>query len=182
VVDAVTCRARVTFADRGNMESHWLDVLQLNAGANQDYRLPDVGELVGVMMDEHDEAGCILGALYSKRLAPPSADGDVRMARFSDGAVFSYDRAAHVLAIDLGSGTAEIAAGALQLTSSVTVQGGAEAVALAQKTADALTALKDAISAAPIVALDGGAAFKAGIVAALAAWPPDIASESLSAD
>lgn len=42
-----------------------------------------------------------------------------------------------------------------------------------------LDVLKNAISAAPVVALDGGASFKAGIVSALAAWP--IAAQKVKA-
>jgi phage gp45-like len=42
-----------------------------------------------------------------------------------------------------------------------------------------LDTLKSAISAAPIAPLDGGAAFKAGLVSALASWP--IASQKVKA-
>jgi hypothetical protein len=44
-------------------------------------------------------------------------------------------------------------------------------VALAQPTEDNFTALKDAIVAAPVVAGDGGASFKAALISALSLWP-----------
>lgn len=47
----------------------------------------------------------------------------------------------------------------------------ADYVALAGKVEAALAALKAAISGAPVTAGDGGAAFKAAIVAALSSWP-----------
>lgn len=60
--------------------------------------------------------------------------------------------------------------------------GASEFVALAQLVADQLTALKDAITNSPVVALDGGASFKAGIVAALATWPESVAAEKVRAE
>jgi hypothetical protein len=58
----------------------------------------------------------------------------------------------------------------------------AQNVALALKLATQLGVLKSAISSAPVVAGDGGASFKAALVAALSAWPGDISSTSLQAD
>lgn len=55
-------------------------------------------------------------------------------------------------------------------------------VALAQLVADQLTTLKDAIANAPVVALDGGASFKAAIVAALTTWPESVAAEKVRAE
>jgi phage tail protein X len=57
-----------------------------------------------------------------------------------------------------------------------------EAVALAEKVTAQLEALKDAISEAATGGQDGGAAFKAAILAALEDWPGDIASTSLDAE
>ncbi len=55
-------------------------------------------------------------------------------------------------------------------------------VAMAQLVATQLTALKAAISAAPVAPGDGGAAFKAALVSALGAWPASVASSNLKAD
>jgi hypothetical protein len=55
-------------------------------------------------------------------------------------------------------------------------------VALASKVADQLTALKDAISSAVPVPMDGGAALQAAILAALSSWPESVASSNVKAD
>jgi len=57
-----------------------------------------------------------------------------------------------------------------------------EPVALAEKVAAQLTALKQAISDAAPVANDGGAALKAAILGALEGWPESVASTTLSAE
>lgn len=56
----------------------------------------------------------------------------------------------------------------------------ADFVAMAQKVLDALDALKGAISAAAVTpAADGGASFKAGLLAQLSAWPPGVGSTTV---
>lgn len=60
--------------------------------------------------------------------------------------------------------------------------GHTEKVALAEKVAAQLTALKDAISNAAPVANDGGAALKTAILGALADWPESVASTTLEAE
>lgn len=63
----------------------------------------------------------------------------------------------------------------------VELAGNLDAVALASKVAVELGVLNSAISAAPVVPGDGGAAFKASLVAALAAWPASVASGKVKA-
>jgi phage baseplate assembly protein V len=60
--------------------------------------------------------------------------------------------------------------------------GASSFVALAGAVETQLTALKNAISAAPVVPGDGGAAFKASLVAALAAWPGSTAATKVKAE
>lgn len=55
-------------------------------------------------------------------------------------------------------------------------------VALANKVATELTALKNAIAGAAVVAGDGGASFKAAIGVALAAWPASVGSTKTKSD
>ncbi|MFW6057692.1 MAG: phage baseplate assembly protein V [Persicimonas sp.] len=179
-VDPERCRARVELADEG-VETHWLDVLQSNTAPNQDYRLPDEGELVAVMLDEHAEAGCILGAIYTSENKPPDPSADVRRVTFPDGTKIEYDRAASRLTI-VCAGDVSVTGPNVQLDATVQVAGGAEAVALAQKVTDALQQLKDAIANGVPAPQDGGAALQQSIVLALSAFPPDVASEKLSSD
>jgi hypothetical protein len=55
-------------------------------------------------------------------------------------------------------------------------------VALAGLVNTALTGIKNAISNAPTTPQDGGAAFKAAIVAALSGWPPAVAATKVKAE
>lgn len=140
-VDAELCRARVRFPAQDDIESPWLEVLQGNAGKNRDQRLPDEGELVAVLLDEREEAGCILGAIYTAGNKPPVPSGNKRRVEFEDGTVVEYDRASHVLTVDVGSGTVELTASTVHIDGNVKVGGGAEAVALADKVATELNGL-----------------------------------------
>lgn len=54
-------------------------------------------------------------------------------------------------------------------------------VALATAVEAQLSALKTAIAAAPVVAGDGGASFKAALLAALASWPGSVAATKVRA-
>lgn len=147
-VDRERHRVTVTFPDRDGMESHWLDVLVRATKADKDYGLPDKGEFVAVLMDERDEAGCVLGAIYSDEDKPTTSAADVRRFEWSDGAFVEYDRAAHVLRIQVP------AAGHVELA------GGSSPVALADKVLEQLQQIADAFSshqhAAGTLAAPGG--------------------------
>ncbi len=112
-VDPVSVRVRVRFPDADGMVSWWLEVMQKRSHGDRSYWLPDPGEAVAVLMDERDEAGVVLGAIYSTADPPPVASADKRHVTHRDGALFEYDRAAHrwVVAIPAG-GRVEIRVGA----------------------------------------------------------------------
>jgi phage baseplate assembly protein gpV len=96
--DAGGARVRVVFSDYDQMQSYWLPVVFPKTQNDKAYWLPDVGEQVVCMMDGRDEAGAVLGAIYSS--ADPTPEGmtpDKWHATMKDGASFDYDRAAHVL-------------------------------------------------------------------------------------
>jgi len=59
---------------------------------------------------------------------------------------------------------------------------GDQPVALADKVADALTTLKNAIDGWTPVPNDGGAALKTALTSALAGWPPALGASNLNAD
>jgi len=195
-VDENTCRARVRFPAEGGLESYWLQVLQHNTFVNKDNGLPDVGEAVAVLLDERGESGCILGAFYDDSNKPPSPNKDARRVTFGDGTVVEYDRATHKLTATVvgdanitaenitakATGTATIDAPNMVATGALKVAGGSDSAALAGKVADALSALKDAISNAVPIPQDGGVGLQTTIVAALAAWPPSLASTKLTTD
>jgi phage baseplate assembly protein V len=95
--DAQLAKVRVVFRDYDEVASWWLPVL---AGKTQDdkfYWMPDIGEQVVCLMDARDEAGAVLGAIYSSADQTPINSADKLHIRFKDGTSTEYDRAAHVL-------------------------------------------------------------------------------------
>lgn len=96
---------RVTFPDRDNIESYWLQVVYPTTGVDKFFWLPKVGDQVKVSMDEHDEYGSIDGCVYSQGDAPP--DGvtvDQFGVWFSDGAIFVYDKSNSTFSLSLADG------------------------------------------------------------------------------
>src|ERR1700674_4306379 len=61
---------RVAFPDRDQMLSYWLPILFSKTQNDKSYWIPDIGEQVVCLMDEHDEAGTGLGAIILKRRHP----------------------------------------------------------------------------------------------------------------
>ena len=109
--DTDKCRVRVSFADRDHMTSWWLPVVVPKSQADKAYWLPDVGEQVVCVMDERDEDGAVLGAIYSDVDVTPVQSADKIHWSFKDGSSLEYDRGAHALNCSLPSATLTIAAG-----------------------------------------------------------------------
>src|SRR5690348_6859067 len=98
--DVATCRVRVTFPDRNQMQSWWLPIIRQGTQNDKDYWIPDVGEQVVCLMDEHDEDGAVLGAIFSSAdTTPAGITADKRHLAAKDGAVFEYDRSSHTLTV-----------------------------------------------------------------------------------
>ena len=109
--DAANARVRVIFPDRDQMESWWLPVVFTKTQNDKMYWIPDVGEQVVCMMDEYDEDGAVLGAIYSSADRPPATSADKLRWTFKDGAAFEYDRSVHSLQMNIpNSGTVTITA------------------------------------------------------------------------
>lgn len=105
-------RVRVAFPDRDNLLSYWLPIVVPKSQNDKAYWIPDVGEQVVCLMDEHDEDGAVLGAIYSSADATPVQSADKWHVAFKDGAAAEYDRAAHALSITLPAGaTVSVSAG-----------------------------------------------------------------------
>jgi phage baseplate assembly protein V len=102
--DLAQGRVRVRFPDRDQMRSYWLQVVVPKSLADKVFWMPDAGEQVVCLMDECDEAGAVLGAVYSSVDAPPVQSPDKFHLRFHDGTIIEYDRAAHALTIHLCAG------------------------------------------------------------------------------
>src|ERR1700690_3614155 len=95
--DTAHAKVRVVFPDYDEMISWWLPVVFFKTQDDKAYWIPDVGEQVVCLMDLRDEAGAVLGAIYSNADVPPVNSADKFHLAFKDGASVDYDRAAHVL-------------------------------------------------------------------------------------
>jgi phage baseplate assembly protein gpV len=94
--DPARAKVRVVFPDYDEVISWWLPVVFAKTQNDKAYWMPDVGEQVVCLMDLRDEAGAVLGAIYSNADVPPVNSADKFHLEFRDGASFDYDRAAHV--------------------------------------------------------------------------------------
>ena len=100
--DIAKCRVRVPFAERNQMVSWWLPVLRHGAQNDKDFWIPDIGEQVVCLMDEHDEDGAVLGTIFSQVDQPPNGmTADKRHLTAKDSAVFEYDRSSHTLLVTI---------------------------------------------------------------------------------
>jgi phage baseplate assembly protein V len=104
--DVQNARVRVTFPDRNQMTSWWLPICVPKSQNDKAYWIPDVGEQVVCLMDEHDEDGAVLGSIYSSADTAPVSSADKWHVTMKDNATFEYDRAAHNLAINLPANAA----------------------------------------------------------------------------
>jgi phage baseplate assembly protein V len=95
--DAAHAKVRVVFPDYDEVVSWWLPIVFAKTQNDKAYWIPDVGEQVVCLMDLRDEAGAVLGAIYSNADMPPVNSADKFHLAFKDGASVDYDRAAHVL-------------------------------------------------------------------------------------
>ena len=98
-------QVRVQFPDRDGVVSYWLPVIVPKTQNDKFFFMPDVGEQVVVLMDEHDEYGAVVGSIPSTVDGPPAGmTADKFAAVFKDGTAISYDRGAHLLTVALGAG------------------------------------------------------------------------------
>src|SRR6202167_3155889 len=94
--DTAHAKVRVVFPDYDEMISWWLPVVFAKTQDDKFYWIPDVGEQVVCLMDLRDEAGAVLGAIYSAADVPPVNSADRFHIAFKDGANFDYDRVTHL--------------------------------------------------------------------------------------
>ncbi|OOF44037.1 phage baseplate protein [Rodentibacter trehalosifermentans] len=90
-IDPKTHKVRCKIPALEDLETAWLSFLTPNAGGNQFYCLPDVGELVALLLDSKGEGGCVLGAIYNEQDPTPVQDSNIWMKKFSNGTVIKHD-------------------------------------------------------------------------------------------
>lgn len=104
-VDARAHRVRCEMLDRDGIQSPWLAVLVRSTRDDLDYGMPTAGQIVAILLDEREETGVVLGAVYSDHDPPPAeSTATARGMVLRDGAVLEYDVDAHRLRIELPSG------------------------------------------------------------------------------
>lgn len=108
--DASRGAVSVQFPDADGLVSQSLPVMYAKTHKDKFFFLPDIGEqVVCLFLGNGLEMGVVIGALYSGPDPVPVASGDKHHVRFSDGAIFEYDRAAHALSISI-PGTVNVTA------------------------------------------------------------------------
>lgn len=91
-IDPKTHRIKAKIPALEELETAWLPFITPNAGGNQFYALPDVGELVAMVLDARGENGYVLGAIYNEQDPTPSQNSELWIKKFSNGTVISHDR------------------------------------------------------------------------------------------
>lgn len=111
--------ARVKFPDRDGIISGWLPVAARNTKSNHDENPLDVDEHVLCLMEGNGtESGAVMCAIYDDTNKPLTADKDTRTTRYDDGTTITYDRANHVLTVDVQGDIT------IKATGNVKIQGG----------------------------------------------------------
>jgi phage baseplate assembly protein V len=118
------CRVR-----SGEAHTDFIPWLERSAGELVTWAPPSVGEQVKLLCTDGDLANAVvLRGLYSSQYPAPSADPEVVLSQFKDGAVISYNAATHALSAVLPAGgtVAVHADGGVTITGPVTIVGDTE--------------------------------------------------------
>nr|WP_314740863.1 phage baseplate assembly protein V [uncultured Haemophilus sp.] len=91
-IDPKSHKVRCKIPALEDLETAWLSFLTPNAGGNQFYCLPDVGELVAILLDARGEGGCVLGAIYNEQDPTPVVNGEIWLKKFKNGTTIQHDR------------------------------------------------------------------------------------------
>lgn len=127
-VDPKTHRIKATLPALEDLETAWLPFATLNAGGNQFYALPDVGELVAMVLDARGEHGYVLGTIYNEADPVPVANSEIWLHKFRNGTEISHNRNTGEVAVKT-AGKVKVTAAVVEITApcqivgDVTVQG-----------------------------------------------------------
>ena len=103
-LDAASALVRVSLGD--GLITDWLPWLTHRAGPDRTWHAPEPGEQVVVLSPSGElDQGVVLPALYQDAHPEPANSADVHRTVYADGSVVEYDRAAHRLTVNVGSGS-----------------------------------------------------------------------------
>lgn len=89
---------RVNFLD-DNSFSYWLNVLQSKTQNDKFYIMPDIGEQVVCLMDEHSEEGVVLGSIYSDTDKSPFTENKQIIIQLENNSLISINKEENNLTI-----------------------------------------------------------------------------------
>lgn len=121
-IDPINHRVRCTIPALDNLETAFLPFLSKNAGSNQHYCLPDIGELAILLLDARGEGGCVLGTIYNAKDQTPVQSNDIYMLKFKNGTEISHDRTTGNINIKT-SGSVTVSASHTTINATHTVNG-----------------------------------------------------------
>ena len=121
-IDPAACKVRVHFQDQDGVVSDWLPVMQKKTLNDKQYWMPDIGEHVVCLMDDNEEFGVVIGAIYSDADAPPISSPDKYLVKFEDGTTIEYDRTTHKLTADVQGDVDILATGKTTWVSDGTIE------------------------------------------------------------
>lgn len=121
-IDPTTHRIKATIPALEDFETAWLPYLVQNAGGNQFYCLPDVGELVAILLDSRGEGGCVLGAIYNEQDPVPTNNSEMWQKTFTNGTVISHDRRTGDVTVST-NGTVRVQSSKVEITAPTEITG-----------------------------------------------------------
>lgn len=122
-VDPKTHKVRCKIPALEDLETAWLSFITPNAGGNQFYCLPDVGELVAMLLDAQGEGGCVFGAIYNEQDPTPVVDSDMWVKKFSNGTEISHNRKTGDVVVKTGGHLTATAQGGATINADTIVNG-----------------------------------------------------------
>lgn len=100
--------ARVTVAV-DDLTTDWLPWIVRRAGDDAEWWAPEPGEQVVVLCPYGDSSqGVVIGSIYQDAFPAPANARNIWRKKFGDGTTVTYDRDAHAMTVDVGSGTVTV--------------------------------------------------------------------------
>lgn len=121
-VDLKAHKVRCKIPALEDLETAWLAFLAPNAGGNQFYCLPDVGELVALLLDARGEGGCVLGAIYNAQDPTPVTDSEIWCHKFKNGTTIQHNRSNGEITVKT-RGTVNVSAAKVNITAPCEITG-----------------------------------------------------------